>query len=92
MEKIYRFKAVIEKAEDMDAAYVVFPYDALKEFGQKRISVSATFDGYPYDGLLVRMGTVNHLLGLPQAIRRAINKQPGDRVEVTITRREPKRR
>ena len=43
-KKEYKFKSVIKKADDMDAAYIEFPYDAEKEFGK----VIALFDGYEY--------------------------------------------
>ena len=54
---VYEFDAVIQKVPDIDGAYVAFPYDAEALFGKKRVKVSATFDGVPYAGSLVRMGT-----------------------------------
>lgn len=86
-EKQYAFDAVLQKAPDLDAAYVEFPYDVRQEFGQGRVKVHATFDGVPYDGSLVRMGTPGHIIGVLKAIRKQIGKQPGDRVHVTIERR-----
>ena len=44
----------------------------------------ATFDGTPYEGSIVRMGTPGYVLGLRKDIRRAIGKGPGDVVHVTI--------
>lgn len=85
--KKYTFEAVILKAPDQDAAYVEFPYDAKQEFGKGRVKVHATFDGYPYDGLLCRMGTPCHLIGIRKDIRKAIGKQPGDIITVTIEER-----
>ena len=87
-EKTYEFIAEIKKAPDMDAAYVEFPFDVRKEFNKGRVKVLATFDGYPYEGSLVRMGSENHLIGLRKDIRAAINKQPGDKVKVTIKERK----
>ncbi len=86
-EKIYEFDAVIHKVPDLDGAYVEFPYDVRAEFGKGRVKVRATFDGYPYDGSLVRMGTECHIIGIRKDIRAAINKQPGDTIAVTIRER-----
>jgi hypothetical protein len=92
--KIYRFTAKIEKVEDIDGAYIVFPYDLKKEFGKGRVKVHATFDGVDYNGSLVNMGVKNpdgsvcHIIGLRKDIRAAIGKQAGDMVEVTIRERE----
>ncbi|MDR2424714.1 MAG: DUF1905 domain-containing protein [Prevotellaceae bacterium] len=94
MIKIYRFTAKIEKVEDIDGAYIVFPYDLKKEFGKGRVKVHATFDGVDYNGSLVNMGVKNpdgsvcHIIGLRKDIRAAIGKQAGDMVEVTIRERE----
>lgn len=86
-EKIYRFEAVILKVPDIDGAYIEFPYDVREEFGKGRVKVHATFDGFPYDGSLVRMNTPGHIIGLRKDIRKAIQKQPGDTVLVTIQER-----
>lgn len=86
--KIYEFDAIIKRAEDMDAAYIEFPYDVLKEFGKGRVKVSASFDGVKYDGSLVRMKTECHIIGIRKDIRPLIHKQAGDRVHVTIHERK----
>lgn len=88
MAKVYEFEAVILKVPDIDGAYIEFPYDVREEFGKGRVKVHATFDGEPYDGSLVRMKTQNHIIGIRKDIRTKINKQPGDRINVTITERE----
>lgn len=85
--KCYEFDAVIQKVPDLDGAYIEFPYDVRAEFGRGRVKVHATFDGAPYDGSLVRMGTAAHILGLRKDIRAKIGKQPGERVHVTVTER-----
>ncbi|WP_242491897.1 DUF1905 domain-containing protein [Miniphocaeibacter massiliensis] len=88
MKNKYEFEAVIRKVPDIDGAYVEFPYDVKKEFGKGRVKVHATFDGEPYDGSLVRMKTVNHIIGIKKDIRKKLNKQPGDTIFVTIEERE----
>ena len=85
--KKYEFNAVIQKVEDIDGAYIIFPYDVEQEFGKKRVFVDATFDGYPYQGSLVRMKTPYHIIGIQKAIRQIIGKQAGDEIEVTIQER-----
>lgn len=85
--KCYEFDAVIQKVPDLDGVYIEFPYDVRAEFGRGRVKVHATFDGAPYDGSLVRMGTEAHILGIRKDIRAKIGKQPGERVHVTVAER-----
>ena len=87
MKKVYEYDAVIKKVTDIDGAYIEFPYDVKEEFGKGRVKVYATFDGEPYVGSLVRMGTPCHIIGIRKDIRAKINKQPGDIVHVTIRER-----
>lgn len=92
-EKTYAFSAVIQKAPDQDAAYIIFPYDIRAEFGKGRVKVHASFDGAPYDGSIVNMGVKNaegsicYILGLRKDIREKIGKQAGDHVQVTLRER-----
>ena len=67
--KIYEFDAILIKVPDMDAAYIEFPYDAKTHFGKGRIKVHATFDGAAYDGILVKMGTPCHIIGVRKDIQ-----------------------
>ncbi len=87
-EKVYRFDAIIQKVPDIEGAYVIFPYDVRKEFGKGRVKVTAHFDGYRYEGSLVRMDTPDHIIGIRKEIRKAIGKEPGDVVCVEIKERE----
>lgn len=88
MGKIYEFDAVIIKTPDMDGAYVEIPFDVKAVFGKGRVPVHATFDGAPYDGSIVRMGTPGHIIGIRKDIRALIAKQAGDSVHVTIKERD----
>ena len=54
--KEYKFKAIIQKNEDMDASYIIFPYDIKKEFGKGRVKVKALFNNIKYLGSIVNMG------------------------------------
>lgn len=87
MSRLYEFDAVIIKEPDHNGAYVKFPYDVKEAFGKGRVPVHATFDGEPYDGQLVKMGTTCHVIGIRKDIRAKINKKPGDSVRVTIRER-----
>lgn len=86
----HRFTATIERSGDMDAAFVRVPIDIKKEYGKGRLKVQATFDGEPYSGSVVNIGVKNadgsvcYIIGIPQAIRKKIDKSFGDRVEVVI--------
>ena len=86
--KKYKFKAKIE-AGDGGGAYVLFPYDTVKEFGTKgRVSVKVTFGGLPYTGSLMKYGHPLHSLGMPKAIREQAGKGPGDTIEVVVWKDE----
>ena len=89
MPEPMEFDALILKSPDMDAAYVEIPFDVRAVYGKGRVAVHAEFDGEPYDGQLVRMGTPCHLIGLRKDIRTKIGKQPGDTVHVRLTERQP---
>ncbi|MDP2857980.1 MAG: YdeI/OmpD-associated family protein [Bacillota bacterium] len=71
--------------EDIDGAYVEFPFDVAAKFGtQGGVKVVATFDGVEYRGSLVKMKTSCHIIGITKAIRDQIGKQAGDMVLVTV--------
>ena len=87
MDDIFEFHAVIQKMPDMDAAYIEIPFDVKKVFWKGRVPVHATFDGEPYDGQIVKMGTPCHIIGIRKDIRSKIGKQAGDSVRVTLQER-----
>jgi hypothetical protein len=87
MDKSFEFDAIIKKVPDIDGAYIEIPFDVKEVFGKGRVPVNATFDGFFYQGSLVRMGTPCHIIGIRKDIRQQIGKQPGDTVHVTITER-----
>jgi len=88
--KTYHFEAVIQKVPGIDGAYIVFPYDIKQEFGKGRVKVRVSFDGVPYTGSIVNMGMKNadgsvcYIIGILKEIRKKINKQPGDTIEVVL--------
>ena len=84
---VREFDAVIRKVDGIDGAYIEIPFDVRAAYGKSRVPVRATFDGEPYDGSLVRMGTPGHILGIRKDIRAKIGKQPGDTLRVTLRER-----
>ena len=85
---MFEFSAIILQNEDMDAAYVEVPFDIKAIFGKGRLSVHATFDGVPYDGQIVKMGTPCYIIGVRKDIRKQIGKTFGDKVIVTFRERK----
>jgi Bacteriocin-protection, YdeI or OmpD-Associated/Domain of unknown function (DUF1905) len=86
--KKYKFKAKIE-AGDGGGAYMLFPYDTLKEFGTKgKVPVKATFNGAPYTGSLIKYGHPLHSLGIPKAIREQTGRDTGDTIEGVVWKDE----
>ena len=89
--KTYKFQAEIKKVPDIDGAYIAFPYDIRKEFGKGRVKVNVLFDGVPYVGSIVNMGIKNddgsicYIIGILKEIRKKINKQAGEMVEVVVS-------
>ena len=80
----HEFKAAIIQNGQMDAAYIIVPIDIKEVYGKGRLSVHATFDGEPYDGQVVRMGTPDYIIGIRKDIRKKIGKTFGDEISVTI--------
>ena len=87
-DMLHEFTAVLIQNGDMDAAYVVVPVDIKAVYGKGRLAVHATFDGEPYDGQVVRMGTPDYIIGVRKDLRRKIGKTFGDTVTVTILPKE----
>jgi len=82
------FEAEIIQNGNMDATYVIVPYDIKEIYGKGRLLVNASFDGIVYRGQVVKMGTPFYIIGVTKAIRGQIKKSFGDKVKVTIKERE----
>lgn len=87
MNKVFEFDAIVIQNEDMNAAYAEVPFDIKEIFGKGRLLVHATFDGEPYDGQIVKMGTPCYIIGIRKDIRKKIGKTFGDKVHVTFEER-----
>ena len=67
---------------------VEVPFDIKALFGKGRLLVNATFDGIPYRGQVVKMGTPCYIIGVAKQIRKQIGKSFGDIVEVVLQERD----
>lgn len=85
-----KFNAEIKKHEGIDGAYIEIPFNVEEVFGAKRVKVKAVFDGMAYRGSIVRMSGC-FMIGMTQALRKSIGKNPGDIVEVTVEKDEEER-
>jgi hypothetical protein len=83
MASKHSFKAKLEEGMG-GGVFVRVPFDVEKAFGKKRVPITATIDGEPYRGSLVRMGLPDHCLGVLKAIRAKIGKEVGDVVAVSL--------
>jgi hypothetical protein len=89
--KKYKFKATIQPGIGGGAG-VIFPYNIEEEFGTRaRVPVSATLQGVPYRGSLVKCGPASHMLGVLKGIREQIGKGPGDTIDVVLWKDEAER-
>lgn len=83
--KKFKFRAKLLQHDNMDATYVIFPYDVKENFGASRVKVKVKFDGELYRGSLVPMGMKEgYPLLLRKDIRAKINKKAGDYVNVEL--------
>jgi hypothetical protein len=83
MAKKQTFTAVIQNAGG-GGAFVEVPFDVEAEFGSKKPKVKALIEGISYRGILTRMGTDCHILGIRKDIREQAGKTFGDEVTITV--------
>ena len=83
MTKKQTFIATIQNAGG-GGAFVEVPFDVEGTFGSKKPKVRAMIEGVPYRGILTRMGTDCHILGIRKEIRNQIGKTFGDEVRITV--------
>ena len=83
MTNKHSFTAVIQNAGG-GGAFVEVPFDVEAAFGSKRPKIKAMIEGVPYRGILTRMGTDCHILGIRKDIREQVGKTFGDEVSITV--------
>lgn len=84
--KKYNFTSTIKSSGNTGGAYVEFPFDVFKEFKAKgKVKVICYFENIEYRGLLVKMGTICHIIGITKEIRNKLGKSVGDSVNVKLS-------
>jgi hypothetical protein len=80
------FSAEIQQHQDINAAFVNFPFDTVELFGKKgQVKVKVLFDDkVQYRGSLTKMKSDCHLLGLTREIRKELGKTFGDIINVKL--------
>lgn len=83
-----KFNAIIEQNQNIDAAFVRFPFSPQELYGIKGlVKVKVLFDEkVEYRGSLANMGLGCHILGITKEIRAKMNKSFGDTISVEIER------
>lgn len=85
MKKI-EFEAPILQHQNINAAYIEFPFSTHELFGKKgQVKIKAVFDKkIEYRGSLANRGHGCHVLGLTQDVRKSLGKTFGDTVSVEL--------
>ena len=83
-----KFTAVLQKSPRKGGwTYVIWPEFA-EYFGTRSfVKVTGKVDGHPFKSSFMAMGNGTQMLPVKEDIRRAINKQTGDTVTVTLEER-----
>jgi Domain of unknown function (DUF1905) len=81
------FSAKFQKGQKGGWTYVVWP-NSVKFFGTRGlVKISGTIEGHPFKSSFMAMGDGRHMLPVKAETRRAIGKEAGETVKVSLKKR-----